>query len=715
MIFVFDQKGNSKATLPSQSLHQGSNLADEIIVLAPIDESAVVTMSARLPNGLYVYPALAENGENPIALKKLKTDKVLRDPAGAVYSAFRILVPATMTQYAGTLTVQFTFTMGHNPGKDDNGETSFSEGQTVTTTALALTVEPGAPILKPKYKEDDFATIQSYLNAANESAEEAKKWAKEVKSRTLNLRNGEKFGSLVQVPVEEEKTPQEPTREYQVLLGENPPGDENDIFEIGDKFRVRSDGSVYAPGAPTGDNDLIRRCDAPPAKAPTGNTQLYGIQATKDGGAQTVFPASANVNPRWIPARTDRGDLLVPAEPGASNAAASKAFVNSSIATNTATFRGTFDLTEKGLKNLPWQEDDPEDDYYVKNNDYAFLYQSSPSTGLHKYIRYKWVVHAGRKGTWEVEYELNSSGFTLAQWRAINSGITETVVESLLSSIDGKLDKLAPGKNSLLHGVTPQGRYTGFQTGTDVYAEYAIPQRTKNGQINMPNQLTYPPSEDQLMTLRFGDARYASKDYVDSKVAGIGTGGGSGIYIYDKGGYNISFNTDSWAIVQEQFNAGKVVYIKNYDTNIESAYYMVLGVSDDFIMCIAMGCGDATVGTYCYVNYTKSSSSSSGVQVSSTIIQKEDRPFTRINFDKSFSASATSGTITDAVTMESVVYKIRSLISFDTRVYYRSQYDLVSELATFIYTGYEDSHFVRKAIIINKSDWSWNLITEDNT
>lgn len=560
MIFVFDQKGNSKATLPSGSLHQGSNLADEIIVLAPIDESAVVTMSARLPNGLYVYPALAKDGQNPIALEKLKTDEVLRDPAGTVYSAFHILVPATMTQYAGTLTVQFTFTMGHTPGKDDNGETSFSEGQTVTTTALALTVEPGAPILAPKYKEDDFATIQSYLNAANESAEEAKKWAKEVKSRTLNLRNGEKFGSLVQVPVEEEKTPQEPTREYQVLLGENPPGDENDIFEIGDKFRVRSDGSVYAPGAPTGDNDLIRRCDAPPAKAPTGNTQLYGIQATKDGGAQTVFPASANVNPRWIPARTDRGDLLVPAEPGASNAAASKAFVNSSISTNTATFRGTWYETKTEFLTHPWQDKDPKMEWYVDINDYAFLVRKDDD-GNTVYDRYKWSRR------WSFEYSLNTTGFTVAQWEAINSGITKTVISNLWSAIDGKRDLIPPpakGEVGKLYcsipidDAHPQGKQGSIPYSHSKVAVGIVPVRTANGNILVPLTPTEP-------------MHAASKSYVDSKVAGIGTGGGAKLVKF--GGrvmdWGIGWHFKGEVIVP----AGETYYYFNVTTHPQDGAY----------------------------------------------------------------------------------------------------------------------------------------------
>lgn len=554
MIFIFDQKGNSKATVNSGNLHQGSNLADEIIVLAPIDHSSVVTMSARLPNGLYIYPALAENGKDPIALEKLETDEVLRDPAGIVYSAFRILVPAPMTQYAGILTVQFTFTMGHNPGKDENGETSFSEGQTVTTTAISLVVEPGTPILAPTYTKDNFEIITKCLNAAlvaqgnakasagnaaksegnaaesasaaGKSAEEAKQWAIAAGNRVnLNLRNGEKRGSLVQAPSDVEKAQKEPTREHQVLLGENPPANTDDLLEVGQVFGVRQDGTVYAKGEPKDPEDLIRRCDAPPLIEPEENggaTQIYGVYAKSDSfpnGKQTAFPSSPSVIKKgWIPFRAEYGDLLVPLEPHADNAAASKEFVNSSIATNTATFRGTFDLTEGGLNKLPWQENDPEGNYYVKNNDYAFLYQSSPSTGSHRYIRYKWVARTGRKGSFVAEYELNSSGFTVAQWGAINSGITEDEISNLWSGIGEKLDLIPPPEKEQMGRIycvfAKEDRYPNGKQGSLRFSENGIvkgivPVRNTEGNILVPETPTKPEHA-------------ASKGYVDSKM-GSGT------------------------------------------------------------------------------------------------------------------------------------------------------------------------------------------------
>lgn len=548
MIFIFDQKGNSKATVNSGNLHQGSNLADEIIVLAPINPSSVVTMSARLPNGLYIYPALAENGKDPIALENLDTDKVLRDPAGIVYSAFRILVPAPMTQYAGILTVQFTFTMGHNPGKDENGETSFSEGQTVTTTAISLVVEPGTPILAPTYTKDNFEIITKCLNAAlvaqgnaevsagnaaksegnaaesasaaGKSAEEAKQWAIAAGNRVnLNLRNGEKRGSLVQAPSDAEKAQKEPTREHQVLLGENPPANTDDLLEVGQVFGVRQDGTVYAKGEPKDPEDLIRRCDAPPLIEPEENggaTQIYGVYAKSDSfpnGKQTAFPSSPSVIKKgWIPFRSEYGDLLVPIEPHADNAAASKEFVNSSIATATSTFRGTFDMTEADFKKLAWQTKYSDKSYYVEKNDYAFLYQNFTG-GTTVYTRYKW------NGTsWSKEYNLNNSGFTVAQWSAINSGITKSEISNLWSGIGEKLDLIPPPERKQMgriycvfakDDIDPNGRQGYLKFSATAVEEEIVPTRNAGGNILVPETPTKPEHA-------------ASKGYVDSKM-GSGT------------------------------------------------------------------------------------------------------------------------------------------------------------------------------------------------
>lgn len=101
---------------------------------------------------------------------------------------------------------------------------------------------------------------------------------------------------------------------------------------------------------------------------------------------------------------------LIPDAASSENKLADKNFVNSSIATNTATFRGTFD----DLATLQATSADI--------NDYAF-YVHTDEIGNTAYDRYK---HNGI--TWVFEYTLNNSSFTAEQWSAINSGITTTKV-----------------------------------------------------------------------------------------------------------------------------------------------------------------------------------------------------------------------------------------------------------------------------------------------
>lgn len=97
---------------------------------------------------------------------------------------------------------------------------------------------------------------------------------------------------------------------------------------------------------------------------------------------------------------------LVPSQASAQNQLADKDFVNSSIATSTATFKGTFNSVD----NLPTTD--------VDDNDYAFVV-TTDAAGNTVYKRYKYSNEA-----WVFEYDLNNSSFTAAQWAAINSGVT---------------------------------------------------------------------------------------------------------------------------------------------------------------------------------------------------------------------------------------------------------------------------------------------------
>jgi microcystin-dependent protein len=105
----------------------------------------------------------------------------------------------------------------------------------------------------------------------------------------------------------------------------------------------------------------------------------------------------------------------IPAQASSSNQLADKEFVNSSIATNTSNFCGTFNSVAEleaysGAKT---------------NNDYAFVV-TTDAAGNTKYNRYKYVEDT--TPSWVFEYTLNNSSFTAEQWAAIQSGITAELV-----------------------------------------------------------------------------------------------------------------------------------------------------------------------------------------------------------------------------------------------------------------------------------------------
>ena len=98
---------------------------------------------------------------------------------------------------------------------------------------------------------------------------------------------------------------------------------------------------------------------------------------------------------------------LIPTQASKDNQLADKDFVNSSIVTNTAYFKGTFN----SVSELPTTR--------VTPNDYAFVIRTD-AIGQTYYDRYKYTAD----GEWLFEYSINNSGFTAEQFAAINSGAT---------------------------------------------------------------------------------------------------------------------------------------------------------------------------------------------------------------------------------------------------------------------------------------------------
>ena len=110
----------------------------------------------------------------------------------------------------------------------------------------------------------------------------------------------------------------------------------------------------------------------------------------------------------------DAIESLIPVAATPQNKLADKAFVNSSIQTNTADFKGTFNSLAE-LQQVT-----------ANANDYGYVI-STDSAGNTVYSRYKYVEGIG----WVFEYNLNNSSFTAAEWAAIQSGMTAMLVAKL--------------------------------------------------------------------------------------------------------------------------------------------------------------------------------------------------------------------------------------------------------------------------------------------
>lgn len=185
---------------------------------------------------------------------------------------------------------------------------------------------------------------------------------------------------------------------------------------------------------------------------------------------------------------------FIPPQASAENQLADKAFVNSSIATATATFRGTYNaVNHLGLQTLP---SDPDQlhaaivtaltDYLpslqppvvADNNDYVFVQVPTAvatPTQIASVEKYKYNGTA-----WGFEYALNNSGFTAAQWAAINSGATLELIgklsdlptnSELTTLLNGKVDKVS-GKGLSTNDYTTEekNKLGALPTNTDLNA-----------------------------------------------------------------------------------------------------------------------------------------------------------------------------------------------------------------------------------------------------
>ncbi len=180
--------------------------------------------------------------------------------------------------------------------------------------------------------------------------------------------------------------------------------------------------------------------------------RVEGEIPSLDGYATEIYVDEAVAE---VQGDVDGIEAKIPAQATPQNQLADKNFVNSSIATNTATFRGTYTSTD----DFPTTG--------VDDNDYVFLKVMSEEepTEVERYDRYKWTTSG-----WTFEFSLNNSSFTAAQWAAINSGITSgdaALIRTALQPVPGK------GLSTNDYTDADKQKLAGVETGAEKNIAYA--------------------------------------------------------------------------------------------------------------------------------------------------------------------------------------------------------------------------------------------------
>lgn len=169
--------------------------------------------------------------------------------------------------------------------------------------------------------------------------------------------------------------------------------------------------------------------------ADTALSNDISAEATARQNADTALGGDITANTNAISAINAK----IPNQASAQNQLADKAFVNSSVATNTADYISNNGLPFNSVAELEAYSGT------VTNNDYAFV-TGTDSAGNTYYDRYKATV-VGSTVTWALEYRLNNSSFTAEQWATINSGLTQSSVDTDIENAIKALDVASVGGN----------------------------------------------------------------------------------------------------------------------------------------------------------------------------------------------------------------------------------------------------------------------------
>ena len=227
----------------------------------------------------------------------------------------------------------------------------------------------------------------------------------------------------------------------QTALDDSTSGNDLDI-EAGTNVTITENGGVVTISAQdtTYENKAAAQGGTDVSLVTTGdkynwNNKQAALDATQlaavNSGADTTKIGQIATNASAISAI----QALIPNEASASNQLADKDFVNSTVQTGTANFRGNWAT----WADVPTNANDYPLDYAQSRtptvNDYIVVQDASGYTGetLTGTWRFKYsgVWATNGKNGWHPEYQVNETPMTAAQLAALNSGITAALVAQI--------------------------------------------------------------------------------------------------------------------------------------------------------------------------------------------------------------------------------------------------------------------------------------------
>lgn len=207
MIFLCNSKGTITSGVPD-NVYQGSNFANEIILVAPFPAGNQVTAAFILPNGTYTTEQL---------MTYFDLGESYEDEDGLILNAWRVLIGSDITSYSGTAQVQFRIYSGSYTAKQNPFIASYTTN---------FTISQGVPVVLPStpastiYQQilNNLAIVSS---KTNQNATDIEKKLDKVTSvtETPTLYGKTTAGIQKQFPVsltsgESENTAQIPSKQY---------------------------------------------------------------------------------------------------------------------------------------------------------------------------------------------------------------------------------------------------------------------------------------------------------------------------------------------------------------------------------------------------------------------------------------------------------------------------------------------------------------------